>query len=379
MLRTSDLDYPLPPGAVATTPAEPRDAARLMVVSRSDATRLEHAHVRDLPRFLSPGDRLVLNTTRVLAARLEGVRVDTGGKVGGLYLHRASIADGWSGAEPAWVCLLTGKSLREGVVVKLVGHEACLLITLIARTPGTTGGWVVSLGESEGFAREANHADDRLLAAIGHTPLPPYIMKARRDAGREQENASDMGRYQTVYAQQAGSVAAPTAGLHLTPEVFARLASHGVERSEVLLHVGTGTFKSVETEHVEEHPMHGEWCSMSREARDRIVATRAAGGRVVCVGTTSVRTIESFAARPDLFEGPGDDVSMETRMLITPGYRFAWTDGLLTNFHLPRSTLLALVGAMFPEGLPRLKELYATALGEGYRFFSYGDAMLVLP
>ena len=375
MLLTDDLDYELPPGAVATTPAEPRDSARLMVIRRGDATRIDHVHIRDLPGFLQSGDRLVLNNTRVLAARLEGVRPDTGGKVGGLYLRPAAAADGWHGPGRAWVALMTGKSLREGVPVHLTGAGGTLEVQLMTRVPADTGAWVLALRAGPGL----DGSDENLLAAFGHTPLPPYIMKARKDAAQERENAADRERYQTVYAAAAGSVAAPTAGLHFTPSIFAQLAAKGVDRSEVLLHVGTGTFKSVETKFVEEHPMHSEWCSMSRATRDQILATRAAGGRVFCVGTTSARTVESFAGAGEGAFGTDAQASMDTRLLITPGYQFLWTDGLLTNFHLPRSTLLALVGAMLPEGLPRLKELYREALSRGYRFFSYGDAMLILP
>jgi S-adenosylmethionine:tRNA ribosyltransferase-isomerase len=191
----------------------------------------------------------------------------------------------------------------------------------------------------------------------------------------EVPDAIDRERYQTVYAHERGSVAAPTAGLHLTPRVLTELDAMGIERAAVVLHVGVGTFKPVETEFVEEHPIHSEWCSMSPGTKHAIRAAKRDGRRVICVGTTAARTVESFAA----LDGAGDDApsTLDTRLLITPGYRWLWTDGLLTNFHLPRSTLLAMCGAMLDGGVERLKGLYAEALGSGYRFFSYGDAMLI--
>ncbi|MEI7659072.1 MAG: tRNA preQ1(34) S-adenosylmethionine ribosyltransferase-isomerase QueA [Phycisphaerae bacterium] len=372
MLRTADLDYDLPPGAVATTPAEPRDAAKLLVVSRTDERLIEHATVADLPSFLRPRDRLVLNTTKVLAARLEGHRTDTPGKVNGLYLGPASLP-----GQRAWLAMLTAKSLREGIRIRLEGPDDSIETTLVQRAADQPGAWLLAIHLPPSI--DASTPDDRLLDLVGHTPLPPYIMKARRDAGIEREVAADHHRYQTVYANQAGSVAAPTAGLHLTPALFDRLAAGGVARSDVLLHVGTGTFKPVESEFVEDHPMHSEWCAMTLRAVDDILATRAAGGRILAVGTTSVRTLESFARLERPIPAGTDQASLDTRLLITPGFPFRWTDALLTNFHLPRSTLLALVGAMLEGGVPRLKSLYAMALAKGYRFFSYGDAMLILP
>jgi S-adenosylmethionine:tRNA ribosyltransferase-isomerase len=372
MLRTADLEYDLPSGAVATTPAEPRDAAKLLVISRTDERMVEHATVADLPSFLRQGDRLVLNTTKVLAARLEGHRTDTPGKVGGLYLGPGELP-----GKRAWHAMLTAKSLREGIRVRFEHAEAAIEATLVHRLADQPGAWLLELH----FPASLDPAtpDDRLLDLVGHTPLPPYIMKARRDSGMDREVAFDHDRYQTVYAQQAGSVAAPTAGLHLTPALFGRLDAMGVHRSDVLLHVGTGTFKPVESEFVEDHPMHTEWCAITRRVIDDLLATRAAGGRVLAVGTTSVRTLESFARLTPPIPPGADHASLDTRLLITPGFDFRWTDALLTNFHLPKSTLLALVGAFLEGGLPRLKALYALALARHYRFFSYGDAMLILP
>ncbi len=413
MLPTAELEYDLPPGAIATHPATPRESAKLMVVSRVTGEIVEHTTVRELPRFLRPGDCLVLNTTRVLPARLEGNREDTGGKVGGLYLRSAG-HDDWEVAAPhmqerprAWVLLMQGKSLRAGVRVRF----GDLILHLIAKYAPEAGAWLAAPVNIR-----LDESDLDVLERIGLTPLPPYILKARKAAeelatGEGQHNITpqeqdsiDRERYQTVYAAHnnndsqttsltsgtdptVGSVAAPTAGLHLTPPLLAELTSRGVVRADVTLHVGTGTFKTVETPFVEQHPMHTETCRMSHVCYNYIQATRAAKARVICVGTTSARTIESFAradhqhlfAQSPVTTDPSPDPTLDTNLLITPGYPLAWIDGLLTNFHLPRSTLLALVGAMLPGGVPQLKSLYAQALEHKYRFFSYGDAMLLLP
>ncbi len=228
-----------------------------------------------------------------------------------------------------------------------------------------------------------------MLESIGLTPLPPYILAARKAAHDEGDDRVDREQYQTAYASpaQAASVAAPTAGLHFTPALLAALAARGIDRTDVVLHVGAGTFKPVETDTVEAHPMHAEWCSMSAAAVGEIQRTRAAGARVVAVGTTSVRTIESYAPLAAAAELPDH---LSTRLLVTPGARFAWTDAMMTNFHLPRSTLMALVAARLqepdepplpdgaPPGVERLKAAYREAIARGYRFYSFGDAMLVL-
>lgn len=407
-LKTSDLDYELPQGRVALIPAEPRDSARLMVVSRSDASRLEHRTVRDLPSLLEPRDLMVFNTTRVVPARLVGVRSDTGGRVEGLYLaqsaaHQAgreearggarSAADAGSGEREQWIVLLRAKRLREGVTVDLESVGAALATTggpagvvrlrLIAKHEETAGAWVVEV-ESPGQAGGS-------LEKVGLTPLPPYILKARRDSGVNVGDALDRDRYQTVYAAHGSSVAAPTAGLHFTPGLLAALAARGVARADVRLDVGTGTFKPIESERVEDHPMHAEWCSVSAATVRAIRAAKSSAGqekgRVIAVGTTSARTLEAFASPilGDGHEADGADreeqwpAEGETRILIAPGYGWRCVDGLLTNFHLPRSTLLAMVGALFPEGVERVKELYRVAIEREYRFYSYGDAMLVLP
>jgi len=364
LLRTSDLEYDLPETSIATVPAEPRDAARLMVVDPVGSSVL-HRSVRDLPEFLREGDLLVLNTTRVLPARLLGRRADTGGRVEGLYLR----SDG-AGPDARWIVMLRAKRPRENVRISLTAEGGALAdADLVLESPveGEPGTWRVRVLGRDG------EAPGEVLARVGLTPLPPYILKAREHAHRHVADVFDRERYQTVFAgTDAGSVAASTAGLHLTPDLLAKLRAKGIGTAEVVLHVGTGTFKPVETEFVEQHPMHTEWCFMSETTRDAIARTRQIGGRVIALGTTSARTVEAFLADPQ--QQPGQWV--QTRILITPGYTWRGVDGLLTNFHLPRSTLMAMVGARL-GGVDRLKSLYAEAIGLGYRFYSYGDAMLI--
>lgn len=367
MLRTAELEYDLPAGVVATTAAEPRDSARLMVVNRSDASRLEHGHIRDLPGHVRAGDLLVFNTTRVLPARLMGQRHETGGRVEGLYLSNAGAPSG----SQRWTVLLKGGHLRPGVVIDLYGADGSTglaQLSLIERSEAEDGAWTVEVRSLDPFT-----PPERVLEKLGRTPLPPYILKARRDAGLSITEEADRARYQTVYAAASGSVAAPTAGLHFTPELLTRLGAMGVQRADVVLHVGTGTFKPVETEFVEQHPMHHELCEMNAAAQAQVKAAKREGRRVIAVGTTAARTLEAFAAAPD------GTTALNTNILITPGHPWRWVDGILTNFHLPRSTLLAMIAALFPSGVSRVKELYAEAISRGYRFYSYGDAMLILP
>jgi S-adenosylmethionine:tRNA ribosyltransferase-isomerase len=380
VLRTDDLEYPLPPDRIATRPAEPRDAARLMVIRRDRPDHPEHALIRDLPDLLRPSDRLVLNTTRVLPARFRGVREDTGGRVEGLYLGEAS-----DGPVPAWRAMIKARRHRPGAIVRLAARDSSApspyALRMLEPLDDPPGAWL-----AQPLGPEGPPPTPDVLGAVGLPPLPPYILAARRAKRGPETEPEDDTRYQTVYAgaEASGSVAAPTAGLHFTPELLGRLASRGVSRTDVVLHVGAGTFKPVETDLVESHPMHAEWCSMSPEAVGAVVATRRAGGRVVAVGTTSVRTLESYAPLAD------PPPNLATRLLITPGRPFRWTDGLLTNFHLPRSTLMALVAAMLqhpdeppdgagvPPGVTRLKAAYADAVTRGYRFYSFGDAMLIV-
>lgn len=427
-LRTSDLEYELPEGAIATAPAEPRDAAKLMVLWRSEPGRVEHATVRDLPRYLRAGDLLVVNQTRVLRARLLGTRVDTGGKVQGLYLGNAQTHEGMKAHRlesmchqvlRRWVVMLQGKSMRPGIVVRMVGVSgAAVDLRLLERDTSEHAAWIVEVVTGDAGEAAGPEGDAAVLERVGWTPLPPYILKARTQRGEAGDEGYDRGRYQTVFAAgerfegageaatwaenagpgdapgDVGSVAAPTAGLHLTDRVMAELSAAGVGRAAVTLHVGSGTFKPVEAETLAQHRMHTEWCSVGDDTRRAIAAARDGGngraGRVICVGTTSARTVESFAAAAERGEiGSAGANWLATDILIEPGYRWRWTDGLLTNFHLPRTTLLAMVASMLErpgegaeEGaasLARLKGAYAEALARGYRFFSYGDAMLILP
>lgn len=404
MLRTADLDYDLPEHLIATHPVEPRDSARLLVVERRDPARLSHRHVRDLPELLDPGDLIVFNTTRVVPARFHGVRAGTGGKVEGLYLHDAGHpASGGGAGEMIWSCLLRAGHTRPGVEVVLHdwhGNDSGVRLVVLGPAPAEPGAWLVRVdlsadarsqialagGEEGDLGQDLGSGD--VLEHVGATPLPPYILKARHEAGEADDDALDRAAYQTVYAQReshGGSVAAPTAGLHFTQDLLDRLAARGVRRADVVLHVGAGTFKPVDTEFVEEHPMHREWCAMTREAGELIRQTRAAGRRVIGVGTTSVRTLESYAlaVEPPRRAGvePEFPESIETQLLITPGFAYQWIDGIMTNFHLPRTTLLAMVAALLPgdtdASVGALKRVYAEAIARGYRFYSFGDAMLV--
>ncbi|MEQ9097141.1 MAG: tRNA preQ1(34) S-adenosylmethionine ribosyltransferase-isomerase QueA [Phycisphaerales bacterium] len=368
MLRTRDLEYHLPRELIATTPAEPRDSARLLVV-RGQAEP-EHATFRDLPAFLDRGDRVVVNTSRVIPARLVGRRDDTGGKVEGLFLA--------FGPEIGqWLCMVKARRFRAGARITLHGRDGSPsphAIELIERSGEIPGAWVVALaGSDRDDPDQFKAASMAVLADVGHVPLPPYIRSARREGGQADEWGEDVDRYQTVYADPAssGSVAAPTAGLHFTPSVLQALSKLGVVRRDVTLHVGAGTFREVETEIVEDHPMHRELCFASADVISDLRAARQKGSRVIAVGTTAARTLEASAAIAGEW--------IETDLLITPGFEWQLVNGLITNFHLPRSTLMAMVAALLPGGLEQLQAVYAAAIAARYRFYSYGDAMLVLP
>lgn len=382
MLRTDDLDYQLPADLIATRPAEPRDACRLMVVSRSNPSRIEHRAFADLPGLLALGDTLVFNTTTVLPARIFARRADTGGKAEGLFI----------GTEPdgRWRLMLrAGGRLRDGIRLALIPAA------MSADDDGAPSPFTLTLRGRDGeyFLADAHVAPQghdstppraaEILRTIGATPLPPYIVKARESRGALFSDDLDRAWYQNIYADpsRAGSVAAPTAGMHFTPELLNTLHARGIGRADLVLHVGPGTFKPIETEFVEQHPMHEEWFEVPVTTLRALTEHRAAGGaahRVIAVGTTSARALESLPA-PDQVASTQELVAGSTRLLITPGFQYRWIDGLITNFHLPRSTLLGLVAALFPEGVPRLLDLYALAVRERYRFYSYGDAMLILP
>ncbi len=374
MLRTSELDYDLPTRLIARHPANPRDSAR-MLVARGTRPH-EHRHVRDLPDLLREGDLLVLNTTHVLPAWLVARRVDTGGSAEGLFIH-ALATD--AGESPRWVVFLRAKHVREGMAFELLRGDrqpTGIVLNVEQRAESEPGAWVVRVvGTPHGENAAAT------LARIGGTPIPPYIQRARREAGEPEHIDRDASDYQTTFADATtdapthSSVAAPTAGLHLTPELLRAIESKGVQRASVVLHVGPGTFKPVETEFVEDHPIHAEWCLVPKATADAIVQAKSEGRRVIAVGTTSARTLEAFAGLQD----PKPDDWFETRILITPGYRWRWVDGLLTNFHLPKSTLMAMVAAILPGGPAGLRSLYADAVHAEYRFYSFGDAMLILP
>lgn len=336
------LDYHLPEHLIAQEPAARRDESRLLVVRR-DSGALEHRVFRDLPELLRPGDLLVLNDTKVIPARLVGRRERTGGKWEGLFLRETP--GGWE------LLAQTRGYPRDG---EAFVTDSGLRLTLAGRTAERH--WLMR-PDPPGLAAD-------LLAVHGQVPLPPYIRKGRAaDADRE--------RYQTVYAERSGSVAAPTAGLHFTPELLDRLAAAGVRTARVTLHVGLGTFAPVTADDPAKHAIHSEWCEVGPEAVDAIRQAKARGGRVVAVGTTTTRTLES-AARPDglkPFRG-------ETALFIRPPFEFRVIDALVTNFHLPRTTLLLLAQAF--AGSDLLRRAYHEAVAHGYRFYSYGDAMVIL-
>ena len=340
-MKTSDFNYELPEELIAQTPVEPRDHSRLMAV-RLDGS-LEHRRFYDLPDYLRPGDALVINETKVIPARLLGVKADTGVPVEVLLLRRQNAAD--------WEALVRpGRRLKPGAVCSFGdGLLTCEVLGNVAET----GGRIVRF-HYEGVFEE-------LLDRLGEMPLPPYI----------HEKLADRSRYQTVYAKAEGSAAAPTAGLHFTPELLERVRAMGVTIVPVLLHVGLGTFRPVKEEDVDRHVMHSEFYQVTKDAADTLNRIRQNGGRLICVGTTSVRTIETVADDSGIIRpGAGD-----TAIFIRPGVRIKAVDALVTNFHLPESTLLMLVSAFL--GRERALEAYRTAVRERYRFFSFGDAMFI--
>ncbi len=361
-MRTDELDYHFDPTLIAMTPASPRDAARLMLVDRASGD-ITHHFVRDLPRFLHANDTLVVNSTSVQRARLSLVRHAEEARprleTEGLLLERT--------LQKYWQALIRqSKRCSQGDRFHLrgsTGQETGDSILLLARLGDR---WIVQV--------DSIVDEQAALDRSGLTPLPPYILKARKDNAITVTDQEDREQYETVYADrtQRHSVAAPTAGLHFTPQLLEAFAQKGIERAEVLLHVGTGTFKPIETDSLDEHPMHSERLVIPTETLHALeTAVQEPRRRRIAVGTTAVRAIESippdWTSRDGAYRG-------ETRLLIQPGYSFRHTDALLTNFHLPRSTLLALVGAFI--GMKLLKEAYAIAVAERYRFYSYGDAML---
>jgi S-adenosylmethionine:tRNA ribosyltransferase-isomerase len=353
-MRTDLFDFELPASAIALRPARPRDSAKMLVV-QPDAT-LHDRVVRDLPVWLEPGDQLVVNDTRVISAQLKGRRIgrDTEPKIEATLIKRL---DG-----SRWQALVRpAKKLVQGDVIRF-GNEGrvCLLGHLDAEVEHKGGEGEITLSFSF-----HGPALDQAIAELGAPPLPPYI------ASKRAADERDAGDYQTMFAVNDGAVAAPTAGLHFTPNLEAALRERGVGMIRVTLHVGAGTFLPVKSGDTAEHRMHAEWGSISREAADALNAARSNGHRIVAVGTTSLRLLESAAAE----DGTIQPFSGETAIFITPGYRFRAVDILLTNFHLPRSTLFMLVSAF--SGLDTMKRAYAHAIAGGYRFYSYGDACLL--
>lgn len=347
-LTLSAYDYFLPEDRIAQNPLTPRDSSKLLVVN-SPADH-QHHHFRDLPELLQPGDLLVMNNTRVIPARLYGYK-STGVPVEVLLLEELQ--------PNRWLTLVKpGKRLQPGAKIEFSpsGETASELRGEVLAVDAATGGRVVEFSVSEGRSLI------QVLADYGHVPLPPYITQSQA--------APD--QYQTVYAEPSGSVAAPTAGLHFTPELLERLQQAGIERTSITLHVGVGTFRPVEVDDVKSHKMHGEWAEVSAETVEKIRQTQARGGRILAVGTTAVRALEGAAQGGELAPYCG-----KTELFIYPGYQWRVVEGLITNFHLPRSSLMMLVSALI--GRKRLLGLYETAIASNYRFYSFGDAMLILP
>ncbi len=347
-MKTSDFNYELPDSFIAQTPVEPRDSSRLMVLNRKTG-HLEHRIFREIVDYLNPGDLLVVNQTRVIPARLPA-RKETGGKAEILLLRRES--------ERVWECLVGGKGLGLGKRLSLAdGLEAEVVEVL------------------EGSRRRVRFDEpvENHLSLDGQMPLPPYI----------HEKLTDPERYQTVYAKTPGSAAAPTAGLHFTPRLMDELRAKGIQFGEVTLHVGLDTFAPVTEDDPAEHQIHTEWCELSPETAAKINATKQAGGRVIGVGTTSVRTLESaeIVARYVIPRNGGrryniPPYSGPTSIFILPGYQYKVVDAIITNFHLPKSTLIMMISAF--AGRETVLNAYETAKREGYRFFSFGDAMFIL-
>jgi S-adenosylmethionine:tRNA ribosyltransferase-isomerase len=356
-VRTSDFDYDLPEPLIAQHPAPQRDQSRLLVLERASG-KIAHERFSDLPQFLRAGDVLVLNNSKVIPARLHGMNARTRGEFEMLLVSQNSTNDWWAMMRP-------GKRARLNTEIQLRNRDGSL---------SEIGATVIEMNE-EGHRRLRFSGTPDIMAnlpKLGEVPLPPYIRRGNADHEPE-----DFERYQTVYAKAAGSVAAPTAGLHFTPELLKRVTDAGVSVCYVTLHVGLGTFAPVKAEQIEEHVMHRESYDLPSETVHTLASAKASGRRIIAVGTTTLRVLESAGASGDLRAGPGS-----TNIFIYPPREFQWVTALLTNFHLPRSTLLMLVSAFASPGGTKGRELilaaYREAIREEYRFFSYGDAMLIL-
>ena len=346
-MRVDLFDFELPPELIALRPVSPRDAARMLVV-RGDAP-FEDRGVRDLPDMLAPGDVLVFNDTRVIPAQLEGLRRSEHGEARiGATLHKRIDLRRWQ------AFIRNAKRLKEGDRIEF-GAE----VTAIAEARHADGSFTLAF--------EGDEPVEVLLERAGRMPLPPYI------AGKRDTDERDRSDYQTMFADKDGAVAAPTAALHFTPELIAALDARGIGRETLTLHVGAGTFLPIKADDTDEHVMHAEWGTIDAATADRLNAARAAGGRLIAVGTTSLRLLESATEE----DGTIRPFAGDTDIFITPGYRFRAVDGLMTNFHLPKSTLMMLVSALM--GRDRMQDVYAHAIARGYRFYSYGDSSLLLP
>ncbi len=351
-MRVDAFDFDLPADRIALRPARPRDAARMLLVQGSKGG-LSDRHVRDLPSLLAPGDVLVFNDTRVIPARLEGVRLPRDGDEGegakiGATLHKRIDLRCWQ------AFVRNGKRLREGDVIRFSAD-----VSASAERRFDDGSWTLRFHGEEPV--------ELLLERAGQMPLPPYI------AGKRETDDQDRSDYQTMFAREDGAVAAPTAALHFTPELIAALDERGIGRETLTLHVGAGTFLPVKADDTDDHQMHAEWGTIGEATAGRLNAVRNAGGRVIAVGTTVLRLLESAADENDVIRPFAGDTSI----FITPGYRFRAVDGLMTNFHLPKSTLFMLVSALM--GLDTMQAAYAHAIAQQYRFYSYGDSSLLLP
>ena len=342
-MRVDLFDFELPPERIALRPARPRDAARMLVVRGQG--QFEDLTVRELPRLLNPGDVLVFNDTRVIPAQLEGRRGEA--RIGAT-LHKRLDLRRWH------AFVRNARRLREGDRIEFPAD-----VSALAEERHADGSWTLAFAGEEPV--------EVLLERAGRMPLPPYI------AGKRPADEADRVDYQTMFAREDGAVAAPTAALHFTPELLASLDAAGIGRETLTLHVGAGTFLPVKADDTSRHVMHAEWGRIDQATAERLNATRAAGGRLIAVGTTSLRLLESAAGE----DGTIQPFAGDTAIFITPGYRFRAIDGLMTNFHLPRSTLFMLVSALM--GLDTMRAAYAHAIADGYRFYSYGDASLLLP
>ena len=353
MDNLTDYDFDLPPELLAREPLADRSASRLLVLDRQSG-EIQHRTIRELPELLHPPDLLVLNDTRVIPARIFGYRTHTGGKWEGLFVGVTE--DGcWRIIGQTRGKLLAGETLTLTPAHAERSSEPVSL-TLIQREV-RDGIWQAKCDSAE--------SPESILLRIGTLPLPPYV-------GRKLATDNDWNRYQTAYARQPGAIAAPTAGLHFTPELLAECESRNISHTFVTLHVGIGTFRPISVDRLDDHAMHSEWCELPTSAVERIQTAKGQGGRVVAVGTTSVRTLESAAVQAE----PNSPWTGHTDLFIRPPYQFRMVDSLLTNFHLPKSSLLVLVSAF--AGIDQIKAAYAEAIANRYRFFSYGDAMLIL-